>query len=159
MSCQAARGRRGVGKLVCLRKSRRLMRSWGRRREGAGCWTGRLQVGPSVPRGLRPMSTHAGVPGRRTGSSSGHWGFSPSVTFPSAVLWRGSARWLPPTRISFRPLRACVHAKSLQSCLTLCDPGNCSPPGSSVHGILQERLLEWVAMPSSGGSSQPRDQT
>ena len=36
---------------------------------------------------------------------------------------------------------------------------DCSPPGSSVHGILQTRILEWVAMPSSKGSSQPRDQT
>ena len=41
-----------------------------------------------------------------------------------------------------------------QSCLTLCDPMDCSPPGSSVHGILQARTLEWVAMPSSTGSSQ-----
>ena len=46
-----------------------------------------------------------------------------------------------------------------QSCLTLCDPMNSSPPGSSVHGILQERILEWVAIPFSRGSSQPRDQT
>ena len=47
-----------------------------------------------------------------------------------------------------------------QSCPTLCDPMNYySPPGSSVHGILQARILEWVAMPSSRGSSQPRDQT
>ena len=52
-----------------------------------------------------------------------------------------------------------VHAKWLQSCLTLCDPMDCGPPGSSVHGILQARILEWVAMPSSKGSSQPRDQT
>ena len=51
----------------------------------------------------------------------------------------------------------CVHAKLLQSCLTLCDPMDCSPPGSSVHGILQARILEWVAMPSSRGTSQPRD--
>ena len=42
-----------------------------------------------------------------------------------------------------------------QSCLTLCDPVDCSPLGSSVHGILQTRILEWVAMPSSRGSSQP----
>ena len=40
---------------------------------------------------------------------------------------------------------------------TLCDPTGCSPPGSSVHGILQARILEWVAMPSSRGSSPPRD--
>ena len=41
-----------------------------------------------------------------------------------------------------------VHAQSLQLCLTLCDPMDCLP-GSSVHGILQARILEWVAMPSS----------
>ena len=50
-------------------------------------------------------------------------------------------------------------AKSLQSCLTLCNTMDCSPPGSSVHAILQARLLEWVAMPSSRRSSQPGDQT
>ena len=43
-----------------------------------------------------------------------------------------------------------------QSCPTLCNPMDCSPPGSSVHGILLARILEWVAMPSSRGSSQPR---
>ena len=46
-----------------------------------------------------------------------------------------------------------------QLCLTLCDPMHCSPPGSSVHGILQTRMLEWVAIPSSRGSSQPRNRT
>ena len=49
-----------------------------------------------------------------------------------------------------------VCAKSLQSCPTLCDPMDCSPPGSLVHRILQARKPEWVAMPSSRGSSQPR---
>ena len=53
----------------------------------------------------------------------------------------------------------CVHAQALQSCLTLCDPMDCSLPGSSVHGVLQARILEWVAMPSSKGSSQPRNRT
>ena len=52
-----------------------------------------------------------------------------------------------------------LYAKSLQSCPTLCDAMDCSPPGSSVHGIFQARILEWVAMPSSRGSSQPRDPT
>ena len=42
---------------------------------------------------------------------------------------------------------------------TLCDPMDCSPPGSSVHGILQARTLEWVAFPFSHGSSRPRDRT
>ena len=46
-------------------------------------------------------------------------------------------------------------AKLLQSCLTLGDLMNCSLPGSSIHGILQARILEWVAMPSSRGSSRP----
>ena len=41
----------------------------------------------------------------------------------------------------------------IQLCLTLCDPMNCSLPGSSVHGILQTRILEWVVMPFSRGSS------
>ena len=39
----------------------------------------------------------------------------------------------------------CTHTKSLQTCLTLCDPMDSSPPGSSVHRILQARILEWVA--------------
>ena len=52
-----------------------------------------------------------------------------------------------------------MHATSLQSCLTLCDPMDYSPPGSFVHGIPQARILEWVATPSSRGSSWPRDWT
>ena len=48
---------------------------------------------------------------------------------------------------------------SLQLCPALCSFMNCSPPGSSVHGIPQARILKWVAMSSSRGSSQPRNQT
>ena len=47
----------------------------------------------------------------------------------------------------------------VQSCPTLCDPMDCSPPGSSVHGIFQARILEWVATSFSRGSSWPRDET
>ena len=54
---------------------------------------------------------------------------------------------------------SCLHAKSLQSCLTLCSPMECSLPGSFVHGILQARILEAVAMPSPGVSSWPRNRT
>ena len=50
-------------------------------------------------------------------------------------------------------------AKSLHSCVTPCHPMNCNPPGPFDHGILQARVLEWVAMPSSRGSSRPRDRT
>ena len=46
-----------------------------------------------------------------------------------------------------------------QLCPTLCDPMDCSPSGSSVHGILQARILEWVAISFYRGSSQPKDQT
>ena len=52
-----------------------------------------------------------------------------------------------------------MHAKSLQLCWTLCYPMDCSPPGSSVHGILLARILEWVAIFVSRGSSPPRSQT
>ena len=46
-----------------------------------------------------------------------------------------------------------------QLCLTPCDTMNCSPPGSSNHETLQARILEWVVIPLTRGSSQPRDQT
>ena len=49
-----------------------------------------------------------------------------------------------------------VHPKSLQMCPTLCDHMDCSLPDFSVHGILQGRILEWVGLPSSRGSSGPR---
>ena len=42
-----------------------------------------------------------------------------------------------------------------QSCVTLCDPMNCSPPGSSVHGILQARILDWIAILSLGHLPNP----
>ena len=69
-------------------------------------------------------------------------------------------------RVTFRickiyiiPFTAAAAAKSLQSWHTLCDPMDCSPPGSSLQGILQTRILEWVAMLSSKLSSWPRDRT
>ena len=52
-----------------------------------------------------------------------------------------------------------LHAKSLQSYLTLCHPMDCNLPGTSGHGILQASILDWVAMSSSRESSPPRDYT
>ena len=60
----------------------------------------------------------------------------------------------------------CLHPKSYgpqfisvaQSCLTICDPMDCSPPCSSVHGVLQARILEWIAISFSRVSFRPRDQ-
>ena len=52
-------------------------------------------------------------------------------------------------------MHACLPAQSLQLCPTLCDPMDCCLPGSSVHGILQARILEWVAMPPPGDFPSP----
>ena len=53
----------------------------------------------------------------------------------------------------------CCRCSVAKSCPTLCDPMDCSPPGSSIHGISQARILGWVAIPFSRGSSRPRDRT
>ena len=70
-------------------------------------------------------------------------------------MWRDSGREDPNSGFRY-PRFAHLLA---QSCPSLCDPLDCSPPGSSVDEILQARILEWVAMPPSKGSSQPRDGT
>ena len=59
--------------------------------------------------------------------------------------------WLPLRFVAYGP------SEVKESCLTLCNPMDCSPLDSSVHGILQARILEWVAMPFSRRSSQTRD--
>ena len=72
------------------------------------------------------------------------------ATHSSILAWR-----IPRTEES-RGLQYICHrseVKVTQSCLTLCAPMNCSRPGSSVHGIFQARILEWVAFSSSRGSS------
>ena len=70
---------------------------------------------------------------------------------PITLIWRY-------TKFSNR-IPTCKSVLVSQSCLTLCDPMDCSPPGSSVHGIFQARILEWVAIPLSRGFSPPRDRT
>ena len=60
---------------------------------------------------------------------------------------------------SFHPFFFFFLVLVAQLCPTLCDLMDCSLPGSSIHGILQTRILEWLASPFSRGSSQPRDQT
>ena len=69
--------------------------------------------------------------------------------------WQAIVRGVQRVRHNLTNERTHTHmlAKSLQSCPTLCDPTDHSPPGSSVHGILRARILEWVAMPFSRGSS------
>ena len=73
----------------------------------------------------------------------------------AALLWKGV--WIFGREPVLSITLCCV--KSLQLCLTLCNPVDCRPPSFSVHGILQARTLEWFAMPSSRRSSWPSDQT
>ena len=86
-------------------------------------------------------------------------GLSESTRFCSSTSWQRSLKltfhkapkagcWeiCHPTDVEFTK---CVHTKSLHSCMTLCDPMDCSPPGSSVQGSLQARELEWVTILSS----------
>ena len=68
----------------------------------------------------------------------------PHLLYPFICWW--IFRWLP-----------CLEVA--QSCPALCDPVDCNLPDSSIHGILQARILEWVAISFSRGSSQPRDWT
>ena len=82
-----------------------------------------------------------------------------SKTYPLASKKRSASDtgWAQnPSTSVYLFMCACSVA---QSCLTACDPLDCSLPGSSVHGIFQARILEWVAMPSSRGPSHPRAQT
>ena len=73
-------------------------------------------------------------------------------------LARGSLSRLAPVSVVHVPIiLGCVM--SLQSCLALCDPVDCSPPDCSVHGIFQARTLEWAAVSSSRGPSPPRGWT
>ena len=71
------------------------------------------------------------------------------------TLWSVSR----PTLWNYR-VCVCVHAHAhAKLCLTLCNPMDCSPSGSSVHGIFQSRILEWVAIAYTRGSSQSRNWT
>ena len=130
------------------------------------------------PQGLQPTRLLCpwDFPGKNTGVGCY---FLPQRIFPS----QGSNPGLPHCRQTLDPLShqgsserpKAVHKRptqlptelpiaseeimcpqSPQSCLTLFDPMDCNPPASSAHGILQARVLEWVAKPSSRESSQPR---
>ena len=73
--------------------------------------------------------------------------------------WKTSSSVQSHQREKFKSQMFCVCFKLLQSCLTLCNSVDCSPLGSSVHGVLQAVILEWVAMTFARESSQPRVQT
>ena len=101
-----------------------------------------------------------------------HEDMSPTIRMEEQWVWTNPDLWWLGRRRSFYcPSQqtsiliqscvgfSCMHYKLLQSCLILCEPMDCSPLGSSVNGVLQARILEKVAIPSSKGSSWPRDQT
>ena len=90
---------------------------------------------------------------------------TPSFFQPYLASKPQAARLMAPGQILYTihleegPKHVDIKVFIAQSCSTLCDPMACSLPGSSVHGILQARILEWVAIPFSRGSSQPRDRS
>ena len=130
-------------------------------------------VGHQKPGDMVVRNNRLGVATKGLRSSRGcklkwvHFHFSPTQGWPHTSVLRGN----PPSGqgSSDNPdhslLRPRVRMKSVkvkvlvtQSCPTLCDPMDYSPPGSSVHGILQARIMQWVAIFFSRGSSRPRDQ-
>ena len=81
------------------------------------------------------------------------------VTLLTAMRTAMGIQCQEPHSSCFTRITCVLCVKSLQSHSTLCDPMDCSLSGPSVHGTLQARILEWAAMPSSRGSSWPRDWT
>ena len=105
---------------------------------------------PFPEQGSDELQSHPSIYSRRDVQSS---------RLVTLMPWRTPAyKFLTSLRASPNPLE-CMHAKSLQPCSAFCDPMDCSPPGSSIHGISQARILEWVAVSFSRGSSHPRDRT
>ena len=120
---------------------------------------------PQVYTGLPPPDP----PSRRADPAVSHSTSPLAICFSYGTVYASilHSQFVPPSPLrsvstslcstSASPL--CVCAKSLQPRPALCEPMAHSPPGSSVLGHSQARTLEWVAMPSSRGSSQPRDRT
>ena len=147
-----------------------LMQSWGRG----------LELGTKVGRGLtsfpglwgeKEMATHSSVltwriprtgePGGLPSMGSHRVGHDWSDLAAAAAAW-GEKVWQIQRLKEISEPRVQNEVKwseVAQSCPTLCDPMDCSLPGSSLHGILQARVLEWVAISFSRGSSWPRDWT
>ena len=81
------------------------------------------------------------------------------LLYSSEVYSQGTHKSVMILVCAFCPRVVAAVVLVAQSCLTLCNPRDCSLPGSSVHRILQARILEWVAIPFSKGSSRSREQT
>ena len=115
------------------------------------------QAGATVPKASRKPRAIPEVHAARDCQHHGDWtGPLAGALLSSPPLGAGRSYPLLPV---WPPLLHVTSCSYPQASPTLCDPVDCSRPGSSVHGILQATILEWVAMPSSKGSSQPRDRT
>ena len=118
---------------------------------------------PAPPQGRNPP----GAPGTCKSPEQRHWprqeSGRPCLDLLRQVLQSGPI--YPPTHrhththTTHPSLFSCCLCLVTRWCPILCNPMDCSPPGSSVHGILQARILEWVAISFSRGYSQPRDRT
>ena len=118
-------------------------------------WIAAYQAPPSM--GFSRQAYWSGVPLPSPFKSLSFYIFPPWILTKLLSLNKSKFVW---TTHVFSILYTCAGLCLIaQSCPTLCNPIDCSPPGSSVYGIFQARILEWVAISFSGGSSCPRDQT
>ena len=125
----------------------------------------RWTVTPCECAGVIKLFPSLNLPKALLHAAHSHQSFGVSCQF-RAFKWRDQLSWnsCQPGRLAelqkqVHLVCTCMPAKSLQSCPTLCSPMDWNPPGSSVHGILQVKILEWVTISSSWGSSRPRDRT
>ena len=84
-----------------------------------------------------------------------HWPESLGLKVVKLGVLYGSNKCVHPSTVNTLFLLYKVFVLFAQSCPTLCDPTDCSPPGSSAHGILQARIQEWVTIPSPGDLPNP----
>ena len=115
------------------------------RRHGFSPWVGTIPWSRKWQPTPAPVFLPGKFQGQRNLANPSAWGHRDSDTIEQLSTQKAKAQLLV--------------SEVAQSCLTLCDPGDCTPPGSSIHGILQARTLEWVAISFSRGSSRSRDQT
>ena len=147
----------------------RQQQPWVLVQRGAELWKpsrrrGACEDDPRAPTRLWSTPSHLGTwywltsPKNPQGSNFMSKCYLPALSPPTWPSWSVCRSPPPHTRSSLGSLELPFHfSQKCQLCPILCDHMDCSPPGSSVHGALQVRILEWVAMPSSRGSCWPRD--
>ena len=118
-------------------------------------WRGKWQPTPVfLPGDIQGLAEPGGLPAMRSHRVGHDWS---DLTAAAAATYSIPLIHTVSSKLGF-PFW-CVGVLVTQSCLTLCGPMDCSPQGSSVHGILQARILEWVAIPFLRGSFWPKERT